>query len=556
MSIPATIYCRISTREQTKGSGIPRQLELCRAMCARHGWEHSPDREIHDEGKSAYHGMNRAQGGMLWQFEQDAEAGLYDNGHVLVVEHLDRISRAGWDEVYDFLKTMTQQGVTVAVVDGERTFAAHKRVELSQVMEVVIKGDVAREESEKKSVRIAEAWRIKREKAQAGERKAMTSRVPAWIDVDPESKLMSLNPYRASVLEEMFQWSADGLGANATAKRLNERDEESWSSAGNGWQPSYIKRLLQNRAAIGEYQPKKRSREDRAGKPVGEAILDYYPQAISADLFNSVQNARSKRVNAGGRRGRTQANLFSGIAKCAHCGSTMSYIIKAKKGALKKTNTGSGKPMEYRLRQSESYLVCDNANRGRGCENNTKVRYEFLEPLVLDNFLHMATRGKLDDRQSALVKLRKETAEAQREFDDYDARLTNLVDSLSRTGSEAVEEAISSLEVKRNNCKQRLQELTERLALQSSEATPKEHAQAVAALRSSIDEFETRVKVNSIFRQTITSMACFVNRDTAILGFGALLTIQSDGSVGGEYFAELDGGENAKDWAAQTSIDT
>ena len=62
MTLPAWIYARFSTNEQSKGDSVRRQLVEGRAHIERMGWIHDPAFEIVEEGKSAYHGDNRSEG--------------------------------------------------------------------------------------------------------------------------------------------------------------------------------------------------------------------------------------------------------------------------------------------------------------------------------------------------------------------------------------------------------------------------------------------------------------------------------------------------------------
>lgn len=112
MTLLATCYARFSSQEQSSGNSLERQFKLTTEFATSRNWDVSPDRCISDEGRSAFDGTNRAEGSALFRFEQQAEQGLYRNGHALVVEHLDRVSRQGFQEVYDFLNKLTSRGVS------------------------------------------------------------------------------------------------------------------------------------------------------------------------------------------------------------------------------------------------------------------------------------------------------------------------------------------------------------------------------------------------------------------------------------------------------------
>lgn len=280
----ATIYSRFSSAEQAKGSSIARQLAVCHGLATQNGW--TVANEIREEGKSAFSGANRSEGGKLFEFERSVEAGQYAAGHVLVVEHLDRITRQGWEQVLPFLQKLTSNGVTVATVDGGRIYNAGERVEMVPVIEAILKSELARGESENKSVRVRAAWQKKRDDANAGERKAITATTPAWISVDPQTREMQLIPERVEVLKRIFKVTSDGYGAPAVAKQLNESSTPSWSKGGGfHWDASYISKILTNRTVLGEFRPQ-RATKDATGKrtniATGDVIADFYPQAIDA----------------------------------------------------------------------------------------------------------------------------------------------------------------------------------------------------------------------------------------------------------------------------------
>ncbi|HEY6869817.1 MAG TPA: recombinase family protein, partial [Novosphingobium sp.] len=106
--LPAYIYARFSSLEQAKGHSLERQLEEGRAHIERNGWEYHEDRELRDEGRSAFSGENRQPGSALYDFEQQTLAGTFKTGVVLVVENIDRLTRQGYEQAFDLLRQLTQ----------------------------------------------------------------------------------------------------------------------------------------------------------------------------------------------------------------------------------------------------------------------------------------------------------------------------------------------------------------------------------------------------------------------------------------------------------------
>ena len=272
MPKPAYIYARFSSLEQGKGHSLKRQFESARQLIHRKRWEYptldldaqkpdfkvgSPDRDFSDDGRSAYSGANREPGGQLHELERKAKLGHFRNGAILVVENLDRFTRQGWEEAVSILKTFTENGVTVATVHNDKVFHAGEKIQIHDIMLIIVEADLAHKESYKKSDRLLRSWEARVQAIVDGDKKALSKVPPRWIDVDPKTYEMSLNPHRAAVLKEIYELYVDGWGLPRIVKRLNERGEPSWAygkkNTGAGWNTAYLHKLLTNRAVMGEY---------------------------------------------------------------------------------------------------------------------------------------------------------------------------------------------------------------------------------------------------------------------------------------------------------------
>jgi hypothetical protein len=131
----------------------------------------------------------------------------------------------------------------------------------------------------------------------------------------------------------------------------------------NGWHRSYLAKTLANRAVLGEFQPHIKVEGKRV--PQGEPIKHYFPAIVPEDLFFRAQHSKSqRRVSGSGRKGVGYTNLFTGLARCAYCKSIIAF---ENKGASARGGT---------------YLVCDSAQRGRGC-SATRWRYKDFEATFL-----------------------------------------------------------------------------------------------------------------------------------------------------------------------------
>lgn len=86
-------HLRFSDPRQASGSSADRQLAYAAAWAAKQGMELDATLTLKDEGLSAYHQRHVTQGA-LGVFLRAVEDGKIKYGSVLVVEGLDRLSRA------------------------------------------------------------------------------------------------------------------------------------------------------------------------------------------------------------------------------------------------------------------------------------------------------------------------------------------------------------------------------------------------------------------------------------------------------------------------------
>ena len=343
MTTPAYIYARFSSQEQGKGTSLKRQLEDARAFIAQHSeWDYPLDnplgqqeRDFTDQGKSAYAGTHREAGGALYELERKAAAGHFQNGAVLVVENLDRLTRQGWEEALKILTNLTSAGMSVHTIHGGKVWKAGEKPDMGQVITVIVEAEADHRASADKSARLRASWKAKLEAVQNGDRKAITKVLPAWLKVDPETKQPVAIPHRAEIVLEIFQRYVDGQGLPSIVRNINERGEPSWSKGrkGNGWNTAYLHKLLKNRAVLGEYAPKSRKHGAASHHAVSKGIVipDYYPQIVPTDLFNKAQATKKQRTFTGGRAESRLRNLFAGLATCSECGSKMYFQLDQRK---------------------------------------------------------------------------------------------------------------------------------------------------------------------------------------------------------------------------------
>jgi DNA invertase Pin-like site-specific DNA recombinase len=427
--IKAYSYIRMSTDVQLKGDSLRRQTAASQQYATEHDLELAPP--IEDIGVSGYRGSNR-EFGNLSRFLDQIERGLIERGSYLIVESLDRLSRQNVLAAFSLLGQIVQRGVkVVTLMDGQTYDESSFTENQGQIFLALGSMLRAHEESRVKSKRLAAAWKNKRSEART---KKLTSIVPAWLRMSLDRQTIEVRAERASIVEEIFRLTRDGYGAYSVARRLNQRKEPTWSTRASLWHESYVKKILDNRAVLGEYQPHSMAFDQGGARrvPEGEAISDYYPAVIDESLFLAAHaSIGSRRLGGRGRKGERYSNLFTGLIKCGHCGRSMRYIDK---GAPPK----GGK-----------YLHCASSRLKGGC-NSLGWRYPYFEQSFMLFLRKVDLRFVLGgQKQDELVaSLRQRRLQIGSEVARAMTAIENLVTAIADSPALALSKRVAELEAR------------------------------------------------------------------------------------------------------------
>ena len=415
-------YIRFSTPEQLKGDSLRRQLDLSNAYALAHGLELDDKLTFHDQGVSAFNRSNLKVGGQLRAFLDATDAGVVEPGSYLLVESLDRISRAQILDALEVFTGLLNRGIKIVTLADGMEYTKEKANErFSDLIISITIMSRAHEESLMKSKRVAAAWEAKR--TRIGEQK-LTSLCPAWLKLNASRDAYDLIPERALVVRRIIDLFLSGRGKHALAKLLNEEGVPTFGEKGSRtWFPSYISKILTNRALIGEFQPHKATSERRVA--VGEPVEDYFPKLLSKEEFASLSDLRAARgSNFGGARGDTFSNLFTGILHCGYCDGKMVFV-----------NKGPGK--RGGDEDANKFLVCSRSKRGAGCVyvswQYSKFERAFLElARGIDFQRFMAHR---EGAKTTIEKLELERQHQAHELTVLDQRQARLIFALETEDS-------------------------------------------------------------------------------------------------------------------------
>ncbi|KPF48319.1 hypothetical protein IP87_02840 [beta proteobacterium AAP121] len=334
-------YIRFSTKKQVTDSSIDVQLVRAREYAADHGYD-LQEKSYKDLGCSGFSNKNVREGA-LGKFLEAVAEGKVAKGSTLIIENLDRLSRANpWDALPVFLEIVNSGIDIVTLVDKQLytrkdTTATNAAMTIFASLMVLVR---AHEESVSKS-----------DRAKKGIRKKLLEgykigKCPAWLQPTEDRKGFTIVEEQANIVREVFRMRAKSIGSLRIAQHLNMTYGWTWGSP-------QVARLLQNPAVIGT----------RISQIGGEPLLDHYPPIISKMEFYAVRQLMSANIGTKrGRRAEDEPNIFTGLLYCGLCGSRMRFF-RANKNV------------------SQRYVRCDAAVNKR-C-TSTFVNYDAFEKEVI-----------------------------------------------------------------------------------------------------------------------------------------------------------------------------
>jgi len=251
----AISYVRWSTPQQLLGDSKRRQVEKTEKFCKENNLV--LDKQLIDSGLSAYSGKHRREGSALSSFLKELEARKIPKGAVLIVESLDRLTRENIPVAMELFLGIIRMGVDIVTLIDKQWYSQETIGEVQNLLVSIIALWRAHEDSRHKADRVGEAWNDKRNQAIASN-VPMTAVCPGWLKLRKDGKGYEPIPERAKKVRLIFWLTLRGWGSERIAKLFNRHKLPSWGvgkKAAQGWHVSYIKKILSNRAVLGEFLP-------------------------------------------------------------------------------------------------------------------------------------------------------------------------------------------------------------------------------------------------------------------------------------------------------------
>lgn len=329
-------YTRFSAMKQAEGHSVERQADYAATWAAKHGLSLDTALTMKDEGLSAYHQRHVKQGA-LGLFLRAVQEGRVPTGSVLIVESLDRLSRATPLEAQAQLALIVNAGITVVTAKDEREYSIEslRREPMQLIMSVIIMIR-AHEESDQKSDRVTKAFRQQLEGWLTGTYKGRirTGKDPLWVKWDKGTQKWNLVPERVAYVRRIIDLYRTGIGVNRIAKQL--------TAEGHTVVSGYLFRVVKNRSLLGEM-------EMTLGGTT-YTLPNYYPAIVTQEEWNEMQSLAAARAVSKTRERSDVPSILSGIGvlKCAYCGLSLNVF-----NMLTKPLQADG-----RMRESSRRLRC------------------------------------------------------------------------------------------------------------------------------------------------------------------------------------------------------
>lgn len=484
-------YVRMSTDLQRKGDSMRRQLEASTKYASEHGLnlvEHIANTKLHDIGVSAYNGEN-AKTGALGHFLQALQDGHIPENSILLVESLDRLSRDKITESMGQFLLILGHGIEiVTLADGQ----SYRKQDLNEKpgalfvsLGVMIR---ANEESEIKSRRISAVWENKRRQAA---KKPMTGICPAWLTLSKETGTFEQVPEKVAVVRQIFERCIQGSGSFATARYLNSEGVPVFGRA-KYWHMTYVKKILENRAVLGEFQPKKSL--DGKSTEAGPIIEDYFPAIIGENDFNLAMLAtRSRKKGAGGRKGENFSNLLHSLLYCGSCGSRM---------FLKNRGYRDSKNMNFACSKMTAKSSCNMPEWSMTDVENRVIRH--LQDVDFSDLFGAEERSKRNTLTEQIA-LNKENVRASEE--KMRRSIAFIQENELPPGvTKEIGLELARLEAESVKYRERLEEAESNLIAETElerQVDSKTIQKLLMELNSRGDDYEFRAKFNNALRQAI-----------------------------------------------------
>lgn len=409
----AYLYARVSGKDQIYGQGLDRQHDLAKQFLLNHP-EYELTQIIEDQGISGWSGANIREHSSLGQFLHRVESGKIQKGSMLLLESTDRLSRQGIKKGQRLFDRFFDAGLSIGLIKFGLIIDAESSDDITSSLIVSVSLYLGQLESAQKSARIRSAFDAKRIQARTNNTKFSKICHP-WLELVGNEYQVKAED--AKIINGLFEMKLKGVGVSSIVNHYNKSGQ---LLNNKRLSITSIRGYLQTIAVIGDFQPFTARLNDE-GKRIrvkdGNIINNYYPQIITDELFNAVQQTFKPEL-ANVQRSKIK-NVFAGIIRCPSCGASMNYFSATVR----------------------EYLRCANSQKSNGLCEQKSIRYDLFSPQLIAIF-NMLNYGELNGSgENDYTK----SLSIQTKIDNVTDKIQALVNNLAVIDDSLMNESLSQL---------------------------------------------------------------------------------------------------------------
>ncbi|WP_197485274.1 MULTISPECIES: recombinase family protein [unclassified Vibrio] len=295
MAAQVYLYNRFSSVEQRKGGSLERQAEYAKNIAKKYGLKINDELIMTDEGLSAFHAKHLKRGA-LGLFMSSVESGLVDEGSVLIIESLDRLSREDILSAQTLFLSLVNRGITIVTAIDEQVYSQQslreQPLQFIQPLALMIRAHDESLTKQKRSVAFIKQQVKKFKLDGSGD---VAGSTPYWISKTPNGYELNENSDSVKVIVEQY---LNNKGLNQIARYLTENGYSTPSNKRDSWGVTTIRKILDNPALYGLKAFKMKSLLN--GREIIEKfeLEGYYPSITTRANFLSIQAAKASRTNS------------------------------------------------------------------------------------------------------------------------------------------------------------------------------------------------------------------------------------------------------------------
>ncbi|BAP43905.1 resolvase domain-containing protein [Pseudomonas sp. StFLB209] len=402
-------YLRFSDPRQSTGSSADRQLQYAQRWAAEKNLVLDASLSMRDEGLSAYHQRHVTQGA-LGVFLRAIEDGRIASGSVLIVEGLDRLSRAEPIQAQAQLAQIINAGITVVTAsDGREYNRASLKAQPMDLVYSLLVMIRAHEESDTKSKRVKAAIRRQCEGWQNGTFRGQirNGTDPIWLTWTGSE--WQFVPERVAAVKRALQLYQEGNGAVRIVRALHD---EGLVYMKKGATTLQIYRLIRLQALRGA----KTLTIDEE-----QFVLEgYYPRLLSESEWADLQQLTGERFRRRGHGEIPGIVTGMGITYCGYCGTVL----------LGQNIMGRPRKADGLVADGHRRLHCLEYSRDAGCPASGSISVVPIERALLSYCSDQINLQRLLQEGDGGQGVRQQIVLAKAKIEKITAQLDKITDAL------------------------------------------------------------------------------------------------------------------------------